>query len=88
MTRLTLWALAFSPVLLVSIPAVRQHWGLFPLWLLVPTILVGSVAEVVQMKRRGSPGIPGTPMGNWFARLFAVVFAIMALALIYRLAGD
>lgn len=86
MTRLALWAFAFSPVLLVSIPVVRQQWGLFPLWLLLPTILVGSVAEIVLMKRRGAPGIPGTAMGNWFAKLFGIVFAIMALALIHRLA--
>lgn len=85
MTRLTLWAFAFSPVLLVSIPAVRQHWDLFPLWLMVPTILLGAVGEVVLMKRRGASGIPGTPMGNWFAKLFAFIFALMALVLFYRL---
>ena len=86
MARLALWTFAFSPVLLVSIPAVRQHWGLFPLWLLLPTVLVCSVAELVLMKRRGAPGIPGTAMGNWFTKLFTVVFAIMELVLIYRLA--
>ena len=81
MARLALWTFAFSPVLLVFIPTVRQHWGLFPLWLLLPTVLVCSVAE-----RSGAPGIPGTAAGNWFAKLFAVVFAIMALVLVYRLA--
>lgn len=93
MTRLGLWIFAFSPTGLLLLPPVQQTVGDFALLLMFITIPVAVVGEVVLLRRRrakeraeGTPRelIPSTPLGNWFAKLFAYLFAAMCLLLVIR----
>lgn len=84
MTRTIIWILAFAPVLLVLIARVREAFDLFPLWLLTATIPFAVLAELVLLKQRGAPGVPSTPLGNTFAKLFLGIFVAMIAFIIAR----
>jgi hypothetical protein len=76
MTRLAIWLFAFSPMLLVFIPAMRTRWGLaLPLFACI-TLAVGIALELIVMKRRGKAGVPATSLGNWFAKVFGILLAV------------
>jgi hypothetical protein len=79
MTRLAIWLFAFSPMLLALIPAARDRWGVVLPFLTCFTLAVGISLELVVMKRRGAAGVPSTPLGNWFAKAFGILLAVVVV---------
>ena len=76
MTRLAIWLFAFSPMLLLLIPLAGDSWGVGVGFITCITLSVGIVLELIVMKRRGAAGVPSTALGNWFAKVFGILFAV------------
>ena len=76
MTRLAIWLFAFSPMLLLLFPAARDSWGVGMPFITCITLPIGIVLELIVMKRRGAAGVPSTALGNWFAKVFGIIFAV------------
>ena len=81
MTRLAIWLFAFSPMSLALIPAVRDRWGSVLPFITCITLVVAIALELVVVRRRGAAEMPSTPIGNWFAKAFGILF-VVAIVLI------
>jgi hypothetical protein len=87
MSRLAIWLFAFSPLLLALIPAARDRWGVGISFITGFTVVIAIVLERIVMKRRGATGDPSTPLGNWFAKAFGVLFVVAIVVLVIATQG-